>query len=127
MEELKKIPEQRVLYDSWGISKEFCELIDRLPYYSGVVLEDGKFVNLSFISSAGFDPVIPLEVYIKGAIYAILKEKYASTYVPTGLESKVKEQMNKIVNEEFITFDPVTYTCSSRKQLKKLNDGDSCK
>ncbi|MCK4552578.1 hypothetical protein KAT80_00035 [Candidatus Pacearchaeota archaeon] len=129
MEDLKKIPEQEPNpRGDWRISKEFCDLIDRLPHYSGVVLEDGKSVNIGFMRSLGFDPIIHLDAYIKGAIYAILKERFAGTYSPLKLESKVKEKINGFISEELYTLSrPIPYTCSSDEQLKKLGKEDSMK
>ncbi len=127
MEELNKIPEQNPLYDDWSISKEFCGLIDRLPFYSGVVYDDGKSVELGFMRSCGFNPVIPLDAYIKGAVYAVLKSKLSNTYVPAGLEIKVQERINKIFADEFRPFTPVPFSCSVKKQLEDLAESDACK
>jgi len=126
MEELNKIPEQHPLHD-WSISKEFCNLIDRLPYYSGVIYEDGKSVELGFMRSCGFDPVIPLDTYIKGAVYATLKSKLANTYVPAGLETKVQERINIIFKDEFRPFTPVPFYCSVKEKLEDLAESDACK
>ncbi len=125
--ELKTIPEQRFSYDAWVISKEFCEVIDRLPYYSGVILEGGEKVNLGFMRGSGFNPIISLDTYLKGVIYAKLKSKCSNTYVPRELESKVNERMEKLFREDIQPFSLVGFDCSVNEMLERLQKEDSQK
>ena len=127
MGELKLIPEQRPTDSHWGLSREFCQVIDRLPYYSGVVLEDSEKVNLGFMRATGFNPIIPLDAYLKGAIYAKLKGKCSNTYVPRELESKVNEKMEKLFREDIQPFSLVGFDCSINEMLERLQKEDSQK
>ena len=129
MSELKKLREQKTSpQPDWRISNEFCELIDRLPYYSGVVLEDGKSVNLGFMKSLGYEPVISLDAYIKGWIYAMLKSKASSTYVPNKHLEYARGKISEFLNQELSSLkDPVTYHGSSEGLLRKLDKEDSMK
>ena len=73
---LKELPEQTWGYPKipfvWSVSREFMQLIDRMPYYSGVLKEDGRTVRLSFARSLNYMPEVSVEAYFKGSIYAKL-------------------------------------------------------
>ena len=99
--ELETIPEQELGYPKapyvWSVSREFMQLIDRMPSYYGVLLEDGKTVKLAYAEGLDHEPDIPLEAYLKGGIYATLLSKRGNLYIPQGLRSEVKGKSKKAV------------------------------
>jgi hypothetical protein len=131
MVELDKLPEQMPFHNEWAISSDFCRVIDKFPYYSGVVLEDGERVNLGFLKSEGFEPVVSWKTYIKGLFYAVLKSKLANTYAPQNLELNINERITqgieKLFTEEFRSISAVSYSGSSEEKMRELQEEDSQK
>jgi len=122
---LKEIPEQKPGYSAWELSQEFCTLIDCLPFYTGIVLEDGESVNLGSMESMGFKPTIPLDTYLKGLVYAKLQGKVADTHVPGPLHFKVRLKIEFLLQQEILPYLPIKrYHCPSYEQLKKREEGN---
>jgi hypothetical protein len=100
---LIELPEQKTGYPDypfvWFISKEFRQMIERMPYYSGILLEgngeERKMVRLGFAQDLGFLPEVPLKAYFKGDLHAKLLEKSRPLYIPEGLEEIAKVAFHK--------------------------------
>lgn len=125
---LNTLPEQSRTFNDFYISREFKNLIDSLPFYSGVVLEDGKTVNLGFAQSQGFDPILPLRPYIMGLIYAVATNHHSNTHVPKELEGMFREEYQREVDKavkEFSLVGVIPYKGSSKKELERLAKEDA--
>lgn len=105
-EGLKKIPEQKNFeINILTISYDFSSLIDRIPYFGGVVLENGKTVKMMHNYQKEFEDELTLKVYLLGLNYALQTNKnIRKTFFPESLEEEIKKGITEFVKEGVISF-----------------------
>ena len=126
MTELKTLPEQEFLHDDWYLSKEFRKLIDKIPHYDGILLEDGKTVELGFLESFGYNPKVSLDYYLLGLPYALAIHKGTTTYIPEGLKEEMKRKIDDTF-EDVIFWGKriIEYSGDSKKLKRELIKSDA--
>ncbi len=137
IEHLARLPEQTRGYPKnprvWTLSREFTQVIDRLPYYTGVLREEGHAVHIGFMGDAtGYPSHVPLRAYLIGEVYARVTDKHnPALRVPSGMEEEVIRMREKTLiglftelqtNEEAIHL--ASYPGSSVELLKALQKAD---
>ncbi|MEN7981843.1 MAG: hypothetical protein ABFQ65_00150 [Nanoarchaeota archaeon] len=136
----KLLPEQKGDFNSLDISKEFRKLIagddsakdDKLkngfPYYTGIVLRnknnqnDKRKVMLGFMTDFEYEPIINLDTYILGLMYAQLVGKETKkTHVPKGLEEEIENKLNYFYQTRLSesVSSLTTYIGSNKKVIKE--------
>ena len=132
MIELKVLPEQKSLEGisskyPYRLSKEFRRFIDGVPFYTGVLLEDKKTVDVGFMSSGGYKPELSLDYFVKGILYAQAIGKTSRIYVPKGSRRGIEKKINEVFKEARHFVGNIEYPKTSKEIKAQLAKSDATK
>jgi len=100
MPESRRLPEQDPFHKSDVLSGEFRRIIDGIITYDGILLEDGKTVEMAFLAERGYDSKIPLDSFLNGVMYTQAIDKGFTLHVTKGLREGIEEKIDNIFARE---------------------------